>query len=126
MALQKFPFHLAKVVLDDYGLGADVNQLGRTAIASGPPNQRPAQVQFKTRTFDILVRESDLKAFRGWLDQHGHEWLLYPDVDDHVERQVRIVGGTVALQRQRDLLVADRKAPERCWRGVVQLEGFSL
>ena len=122
MADQTWPWERCKVVVTDYGLN-DANNVRRTPMQDGAIDQRQLQEQvFVNRTFDVLVKESDLVAFRTWEKAHAKNWFNFTDLEDGQVRDRRVVGGRINLVRQDPSV--DKLDGETYWRGTVELEGY--
>lgn len=126
MAAVDWPWDLCTVIVDGYGLD-DANNVRRTPMQDGAIEQkRITSFPFKVREFEVIVKQSNVKAFRAWVRANGFQWFNFRDVDDdpadNIIPECRIVGGTIALRRMsRQEETLDGEA---VWRGTAELEGF--
>ena len=123
MAAIDFPNTLAVVEYPGFEYGADSDVI-RTTFEDGTVRQgKTVSRSFDTRTFSIVVKQSNLTMFRAWLRTNANSFLNFRDVDDKLVRDARIRGGRGSVR-----LVAvqgERLDGERFWRGQIVMEGFS-
>lgn len=120
MAMIDWPWNLCTVVLEGYEIDQD-EPVRRTEMDDGLVQQKTRFSEvFKLRSFDVLVKESDIPAFRRWVADNGNTFFNFRDFEDGTVRETRVRGGKIPLQRSG----SEWLDGERLYRGSVTLEGF--
>ena len=132
MAAVDWPWASCTVRLSSYDIDEDEN-VRRTQFDSGLIQQKRISVRpMTTRTIEVLVKISQLAAWRQWIAANGADWFNFRDWEktDYTTdpptaaavRDVRIRGGKIPLQFIEDELLDG----EEFFRGRATLEGFEL
>ena len=126
MATIDWPTNLAVILGNDYTLDrGDAYQ--RTPFEDGYIEQKKRGTHAASlRTFQVIVLDRNLVAFRAWEAQHAGAWFNYTDPEDGVTRDCRVIGGKVQLRKARDFVALEgvTMGYERYWRGQAALEGY--
>ena len=122
MASLDFPWNLATVLLEDFGLGREPDTR-RTPFEDGAIAQHTFTTRsFKLRTVKLAVKFPNLAAFNSWLETNGNSIFNFTDLEDQVSREVKIRGGAGAVNLRYEH--NRRLEGERYFTATVELEGF--
>ncbi len=122
MAALDWPWNLATILLEDYGLGREPDTR-RTPFEDGAIAQHTFTTRsFKRRMAKIAVTHANLAAFNSWLETNGNKIFNYTDLEDQTSREVKIRGGQGAVNLR--YVRNQRLGGERYFMATVELEGY--
>ena len=122
MAAIDWPWNLVTIQFEDYGLGTD-SDVRRTDFEDGAVGQVQKQSRaLDVRRVNLIVKLSDVAAFRSYLRMHGNKWFNFRDFEDGADRECRIRGGRGAVELRG--ASGRRFEGERYMRASAELEGW--